>query len=313
MLLLTTLLWGMSFPWTRTWQLAAAGWSGGELLSSLTLIAIRMPLALLLFALLRPRLVLHTTRREQLGGVLLGAFFFAGFILQTWGLASTTPALSAFFTSLCSAWVPLLGWVLLGDRVVPLTLLGLGVGLLGCAVLVEGGWSLGRGEALTLMASVVFAGQMLLLDRLGRRMRPEHLSAGFLAAAGLCGAAGALLVALRGPGFAAWAGWTAGMLAEPKVLASVACLVVLPTTLAFHWMNAFQPHVPPANAALIYLLEPVFALAFSLLAGMDQWTYPLVLGGLLLLLGNAIGTWPLFALRGNSVLAVAAKGDKSGE
>jgi drug/metabolite transporter (DMT)-like permease len=292
MLLLTTLLWGMSFPWTRTWQLEAAGWAGGELLASLTLIAIRMPLALLLFAVVRPRLLCSTTRREHLGGLLLGVVFFTGFALQTWGLAATTPALSAFFTSLCSAWVPLLGWLLLGDRVVPLTLLGLGVGLGGCSVLVDGGWALGRGEALTLIASVIFAGQMLLLDRLGRRLRPQHLSASFLAASGLCGGAGAMLLALSGPGLHEWACWTVGMLGNPKVLGSVACLVVLPTALAFHWMNAYQPLVSPTRAALIYLLEPVFTSLFSVWWGFEEPTTPLVLGGGLILAGNVLAELP---------------------
>src|SRR5580698_9131669 len=82
MLVLTTLLWGMSFPWTKRWQLAAEGGPAGELLSSLTLIGIRMPLALVLLGLARPRVILAPKLREHAGGFVLGSVFFAGFVLQ---------------------------------------------------------------------------------------------------------------------------------------------------------------------------------------------------------------------------------------
>jgi drug/metabolite transporter (DMT)-like permease len=288
MLVLTTLLWGMSFVWTRSWQLAARDAPVGELLSSLTLIGVRMPLALLLLGLIRPRVVLGPSLREHLGGMALGSVFFAGFVLQTWGLASTTPALSAFFTSLCSAWVPLAAWLLLGERVVPLTLAGLAVSLAGCAVLVRGDWNLGKGESLTLIASLLFTGQVLLLDRLGQRFEPAHLSAGFLAASAVFGAAGALLLAAVGPGLRIWGGWTADMLSRPEVLGDVACLVLLPTVLAFHWMNSYQPLVPPGRAALIYLLEPVFSSVFSVWWGYDQLTEALFAGGALIVVGNLL-------------------------
>src|SRR5262249_2858117 len=191
--------WGLSFPWTRNWQLAARGGPVDELLSSLTLIALRMPVALVLLGLWQPAVLLRPTRFEHAGGLLLGGVFFAGFVLQTWGLAYTTPALSAFFTSLCSAWVPLLALFALGQRVAMLTLLGLAVGLAGCAVLVDG-WNLGPGEWLTLVASLLFAAQVLVLDRLGQRFKPSHLSAGFLAAAGLLAALAAVVLAASGPG-----------------------------------------------------------------------------------------------------------------
>jgi drug/metabolite transporter (DMT)-like permease len=147
-LLVVTAMWGMSFPWTKTWQEAARDGPVSELLSSLTLIGIRMTVAVLLLALWQPALLRRATRQEHLGGIVLGTVFFAGFLMQTWGLAFTTPSLSAFFTSLCSAWVPLVAFVVFGQRVAMVTLAGLGVALLGCAVLVEG-WNLGPGEWLT--------------------------------------------------------------------------------------------------------------------------------------------------------------------
>jgi drug/metabolite transporter (DMT)-like permease len=247
-----------------------------------------MPLALLLLGAVRPRLILGPAVREHAGGLLLGGVFFAGFTLQTWGLAWTTPALSAFFTCLCSVWMPPLAWLLLRERLVPLVLLGLGVAVCGCAVLVEGQWRLGRGELLTLLASFLFAGQMLLLNALGKDAEPAHLSAGFLAGTGLLAWVGVLVAASLGPGLPAWWAWTEGMLRTPEVLRSVVCLAILPTALAFHWMNSYQPQTPPGRAALIYLLEPVFSSVFSVWWGYDDLTVPLVAGGVLILAGNLL-------------------------
>src|SRR5439155_45200 len=100
MLVVVTLLWGLSFAWMKNWQAAAQGAPGGPLLASLTLIALRMPLALVALAAWQPRLFSAATRREYAAGALIGLTFTAGFVLQVWGLNWTSPALSAFFTSL---------------------------------------------------------------------------------------------------------------------------------------------------------------------------------------------------------------------
>jgi drug/metabolite transporter (DMT)-like permease len=292
MLVLVTLVWGLSFPWTKSWQVAARDCPGGELLSTVTLIGLRMLLAAAVLALWRPRLFRDPAWHEHAGGLLLGAVFFAGFALQTWGLAYTTPTLSAFFTSLCSGWVPLLAFVFLGVRVRPLTLLGLAVALAGTGVLVEGGWKLGFGEGLTLAASVLFAVQLLVLDRLGRRMNPGNLTAGFFVISGVAGLLTATLLAATGPGLGAWSAWCASMLSNGAVLQSLACQVALPTVLGFLWMHTYHPQVSASRAALIYLLEPVFTAVFSVWWGYDDVTPALAQGGALILLGNLLVEMP---------------------
>ena len=286
MLVAVTFLWGASFSWTYAWQEASKG-RVHPLLAGLTLIGLRMPLALLVLTLWQPRVVLGVNRAEFAGGMVLGTVFFSGFALQTWGLAFTTPALSAFFTTVCSAWVPLLCWVAFRERPRLLTLAGLGVGLLGCAVLVKG-WKLNFGDWLTLISSVLFAVQMILLDRLGKRLDPAKLSAGFLIATGLLGVGGALIVADQTLGVEAWAGWTREMLAVPQLAGSVVGLAILATAIAFHWMNSYQPHVSVTRAGLIYLLEPVFATIFSLLIGHEPFRWALALGGALIIAGNVL-------------------------
>src|SRR5262245_12758955 len=296
MLLGTTLFWGLSLPLIKNWQSAAEAvrFPGGAVVASLTLIALRMLPAAAVLVAFQPRLLSGPSRREWAVGSLVGLVSFCGIVLQVWGLADTTPALSGFFTSLASAWVPLLALVCFRTRVSRLTLVGLAVGIGGAALLGlrPGAWQLGRGEWLTVAGSVLLAVALLLLDRLGRDARPGHLTVGFLLAHGL---PALLLVgglAAVQPWGADWVRATAGLLCDPLVLLDLALLTLLSTALAYHWMATYQPRVPASRAALVYLLDPVFGAVFSVAWGHDLLTLPLVLGGCLLLGGNFLVELP---------------------
>jgi drug/metabolite transporter (DMT)-like permease len=295
MLVIVTILWGLSFPLMKNWQDAAAECPGGMVLASFTLIGLRMFLALFVFAVFRPRFFARPTRREARAGILIGTIFFLGFALQVRGLASTTPALSGFITSLGSAWVPVLAWVWFRLAPVPLTLVGMGLGVLGTIVLgmtdLQGG-SLGEGEGLTLLASWLFAVEVLVLDRLGRTVQSAHLTIPFLATAGVLALLLAMLRAAGSTGIADWVAWTVQMLSQGAIVRDLVVLTLLSTVLAFHWMNVYQPLVGANRAALIYLLEPFFSALFSLIGGHDEWSLRLLVGGGLILGGNFLVELP---------------------
>ncbi len=294
MLVLVTLLWGLSFPLVKTWQLAAHDCPGGALQATLTLIALRMLLGVTLLFLWHNRLFRSATRKEYRNGAIIGLLFLSGFVFQVWGMARTSPALSAFLTSLGSAWVPLLGWILYRSRISLLTLAGLAIGVGGTTVLGLGGdsgWSLQGGEGMTLLASVLFAVQILFLDRMGKEVEAAHLTAGFLVLNCVLSVTLATLWAIQGTGLRVWLEWTWSLLCQWRILATVITLAVFPTVLAFHWMNIYQPKVAAGRAALVYLLEPLFAAAFSIPWGLDELTIPLAAGGGLILLGNLAVEW----------------------
>lgn len=313
----TTVFWGLSFPLMKNWQDARGGCPGGAVVAAQTAILLRMAFALALFAAFRPGLFRAPAWRAHAVGALVGFMNFLGFSLQVVGLDTTTPARSGFLTSLCSAWVPLFAWMMFRTRVRPATLVGLGVGLSGAAFLsvgeefgwlqpVTGGavkaaatWSLGVGDGLTFLSSFFFAVAVVLLDRLGRTVPSGHLTVGFIAATGL----GAALVAAvwlptsaaisGGEGsYRAWMAWTAGQLGQPVLLRDVVLLTLFCTVIPFHWMTVYQPRVSASRAALIYLLEPVFAALFSLAFGLDQVTPYLLVGGGLILGGNLLVELP---------------------
>lgn len=106
------------------------------------------------------------------------------------------------------------------------------------------------------------------------------------------------IIALRGvatawgAGTGAWWAWTASMVQSPPILRDFLLLTVFCTVLAFHWMSVYQPQLTASRAALIYLLEPVFGAAFSIVRGHDPLTARLLLGGTLILGGNLLVELP---------------------
>ena len=308
----------MSFPLIKWWNHAAEACPEFDnlTLASLTLIGVRYTLALAILLAFWPRVWHSAGRAARRAALTLAAVYCAGAGLQVIGLQWTTPATSAFLTSLGGAWVPLLAWCWRRTPIGLPTWLGLILGLAGVFVLSQPGdgasWALGKGEVLTLAASVLFSVQILLLDHYGRATF-QTTAATTGATVGVPPALLTLcLVAVNGPpmlvaatlwsassgGVAAWLRWSSAMLSDPTSSVVVLTLTVFCTILAFHWMNKYQPQVPANRAALIYFLEPVFGAAFSLLLGYDQWSYSLLLGGALIIAGNLLAEPSLWRTAG---------------
>src|SRR5437773_870899 len=75
----------------------------------------------------------------------------------------------------------------------------------------------------------------------------------------------------------------AGLLGDWWLIAGILSLVFFSSVIALHLMNAYQPHVSPAMASVVYCLEPVFATLFSVLFGMEALTVMTIGGGAVIL------------------------------
>lgn len=297
MLVLACLCWASFFTLCKNWQQAAHACPGGDLVASLTLLGVRTVIALAIFGVLKPRLFLKPTRHELAVGLLLGSLTCLGNIFQVWGLASTSPALSGFFTSLSSLWVPILALVFFRLPVARSTWAGLLLGALGLAILGikrEVSWGIGFGDGLTVLSSLAFAVFILYLDRLGRTVNASHLTLVLIAVSGLPALLLAVCAAAWQGQLLSWLRWLAEILQQPAVLRDMLLLTLLSTILATHLLSTYQPRVPASRAALIYLLEPVFAAVLSILVGHDSVSGRLLLGGALILSGNALVELPLW-------------------
>jgi drug/metabolite transporter (DMT)-like permease len=186
------------------------------------------------------------TPLEMRHGVAAGALLTVGYVLQTVGLQYTSPSTSAFITYLLVVFVPLISFAVLRRRPHPLTLVGLVLAVAGLVLLTGGAdVALGRGEVLTLGCAVAFAAHIVLLGETAGRHDPVRLTCIQVTFVGLaCLAVSVLTGGLR-------MGWAA--------VGAAAFTGVFATALAFFAMVWAQRVVSPSRAALILLLEPVFA------------------------------------------------------
>ncbi|MET0648747.1 MAG: DMT family transporter [Pyrinomonadaceae bacterium] len=285
-ILLTTVIWGSTFAVARG---VLDSWP------PLTYLALRMPLAALVFAALFPRQVFGASRAAWRAGGALGAFIGLGFIGQTVGLLYTTPAKSAFITGITTPLVPVVAYALWRTRPSRENLFGIVLATIGGALILApaGAASFNAGDLVTLSTTLLFAGHINLMSAYARRFDVRQLSALQITAA-----AAVVLVAWLAVRAAA-AVW--GVAALPPGLAretvapvwdagvglQVVYLTLVATVATFLLWTWGQARMPATHAAVIFSLEPVFATAFAvLLRGSAEWTgRRATLGALLVLAG----------------------------
>jgi drug/metabolite transporter (DMT)-like permease len=294
-----TLLWALSFPLMKALVLAQQpllSGAGSWFLTSLSVLY-RFGLAGLLLLLCTARRMNTITRREAEQGLVLAGFGGLGILFQMDGLSYTAASTSAFLTQGYCIFIPL--WLALVNRRRPTGKQGVCILLVvaGVAVLAgvrPGALKLGRGELETLLASLLFTGQIIALEH--ERYaggRPGLFSTVMFAAmAGLCGP----VVWATAPSAAA----CLRVFATPATAGMLAVLVVFCTLGAYTVMNTWQPFVSATEAGLIYCLEPVLAslLALFLPFWLSRWagmnyanehlTMRLVLGGGLITAANGL-------------------------
>lgn len=211
---------------------------------------------------------------ELRDGAAAGTALLIGYVLQTVGLQYTGSATSAFITYLLVVFVPVLGFVVLGRRPHPVTLVGIAIAVAGLVLLTDPGGSgasggFGRGELLTLGCAVAFAAHVVILGATAHRHDPIRLATVQVALVGLACAV---------PGF-----WLGGYGFPAPALAAAVATALVATALAFVLQVTGQRTVPPARAALLLLLEPVFAAVVATLRG-DPLRAPQLAGAALILL-----------------------------
>jgi drug/metabolite transporter (DMT)-like permease len=165
--------------------------------------------------------------------------------------------------------VPLIGFVALGRRPHPLTLVGLVMAVVGLVLLTGGAdASFGKGEVLTLGCAVAFAAHIVIVGETAQRHDAIRFTCVQVTTVG---------VACLGLSV-----FTGGLAMPADAVAAAAFTGVFATALAFWAMVWAQRVVSPSRAALILLLEPVFAALLSALAG-DPLTAEALAGGALIL------------------------------
>lgn len=260
-LLAVTAMWGSTFFLIRDLL---------DRVPTLDFLAVRFAIAAALLVLIAPRALTRLPAESRKRAVVLGALYGVAQILQTAGLAHTAASVSGFITGMYVVATPLFAAWLLGTRITVITWLAVALAATGLGVLTLQGLSIGYGEAITLVAALLYA---LHIVGLGAWSRPEE---------------------------------ALGMSILQLVVIAVICLVatlpdgiVLPATtrdwLSVLYMAAFagalalvaqtwaQAHLPPTRTAIIMSMEPVFAALFAVWLGGETAGSRMLFGGAMVL------------------------------
>jgi drug/metabolite transporter (DMT)-like permease len=270
LLLLTTLIWGTTFPANKV---------ATALLSPAQLVSLRFGLAALLLAPWLRRATRATLRDGALTGLLAVLSYFT-FVL---GITSISGSRAGFLIGLNVVLVPLamplLGRPLTRRAIAGALLAAAGLGVLAVHL---GTLSLSRGDLWVLASAAAFAAYVLVMDTRVHGHDALALSAVQLATAFVLSLAWSLGEGASWPPLGGATLWIV-------VYLGIVC-TALPT-----WAQVVgQRVVAPAQAAVIYALEPVFAAACSAMwlgerMGAREW-----LGAALILSGTlaCLAPWP---------------------
>jgi len=301
-LLLATALWGTTYLLMKVLgqcQQTLAPEAGSCFFSSASLL-VRFGIGALILLPWNIRSLRNATRAEVGLGVGLGVFGGLGVAFQMDGVQHAPASTCAFLIQCYCMIVPV--WVAVRQRRWPSMALASSCLLVlgGVAVLAQVDWSamrLGRGETESIIASIIFTGQILWLER------PQYAQARSGPATVIMFVTVALIMA---PIALASAGRPSNLwrvFASPAALAIMVYLTVVCTAVAFTLMNAWQRYIPATYASLIYGSEPLFTSVFALFmptvlsaaAGVDyaneSLTCRLIIGGGLITAANLIVFW----------------------
>ncbi|HEY9655239.1 MAG TPA: DMT family transporter [Crinalium sp.] len=237
LLLVTTLIWGTTFPVIKQIMVSV---------SPMAVVAVRFLLAALVFTPWLRQVNLQLLR----DGMLLGLAYLASFVTLTIGMETISADRAAFILSLNIILVPLFG-LFLGQRLQAIAVVAAGVAITGIGIMSWEGGGLSLGDLWVFGGAVSYAVYILLLEAATPKHPPLALSAiqlAVVAEASVMWAAPEIMAQV--PAIAAH--W--------EQLVYLGLFVTATTTIA---QAIAQRWVSAHETALIYTLEPVFAAVFS--------------------------------------------------
>ena len=292
------IFWGLSFPLlqisTSAFNLFTAGSSTPtevrtELAARAAFNGWRFALAAAAYWLLTCSRQRRYASADLRGGLFVGLFFGGGIFLQVVGLRYTVPSVSGFLTALAVVFAPIAQSLIFRRPVGGMTWLAVLIATIGVTLLAAPNPASAAanshailpplpllGEILTLIGAILFTGQILAIDRLGPKADVARLTFIMFIAAATVNTLGGLALG-SAPLYRPAA--IVGIFTSPTFLWTIGLLVLVSGVAALHLMNSFQPLVSPATATVVYCLEPLFAMFFSLAFQTESLTGITLVGG----------------------------------
>lgn len=255
-------------------------WGGGFVASEMALdsmrpfqiMVIRFLLAAVLMGMISIKSLKGMKKEEIKAGIWMGIALFAAFSLQIVGLQFTTPSKNAFLTALNVVIVPFIALLILKKKIGIKGLIGAVMSVAGVALLsLQGDFSLGLGDGITLLCAVGFAFQIFFTSLFVTKYRATVLNFVQMATAFVLSLVCVLL--FRETNFQVSAkGWM-----------SVLYLAVISTTLCYLLQTTCQKYVDETKSAIILSMESVFGTLFSIIILHEVMTLRMLAGCMIIL------------------------------
>jgi drug/metabolite transporter (DMT)-like permease len=235
-------------------------------------LAVRFTVASVAMLAVAPRAIGRLSPQKRRHAIVLGLLYAGAQILQTAGLATTAASISGFITGLYVVCTPLFAALLLHTRIGRMTWVAVALAIAGLGVLtlgdVSAGLDVGYGEALTLVAALVYALHIVGLGAWSTARDALGMSVlQIIVIAVTCSVAAAPGGIVLPSGAADWL--------------SVLYMALFAGAAALLGQTWAQAHLPPTRTAIIMSMEPVFAAFFAVLLGGEDPTARMLLGGAL--------------------------------
>jgi drug/metabolite transporter (DMT)-like permease len=237
---------------------------------TLDFLAVRFTIAGVAVLVVAPRAVGRLSRESRRHAVVLGLLYGIAQIMQTAGLAHTSASVSGFITGMYVVATPLLAALLLRTRITGITWAAVLLATAGLGVLTLDGLSVGYGEAITLVASVLYA---LHIVGLGAWSKPSEALGMSIVQLNVIAVVCLLCTAPDG----------IVLPNNTRDWASIVYMALFAGALALVGQTWAQAHLAPTRSAIIMSMEPVFAATFAVLLGGESLTLRMVSGGLMVL------------------------------
>ena len=233
-------------------------------------LAVRFVIAAVVMLVLFARPVWRLGRKQIMRGLLLGAVYGIGQLLQTWGLSLIAPSVSGFVTGMYVVFTPILAMLLLRQRMAGVVWLAVLLATAGLALLSLNGVSVDLGVWLTLASAALYGLHIVGLGQWSRKGEAFGMSAvQMVAIATVCLCATAPHGPMLPPDRAAWF--------------AVLYMALIAGAGAMLMQTWAQSHLPATRAAIVMTTEPVFAAAFAVALGSDVLSWRMLCGGGLVL------------------------------
>jgi drug/metabolite transporter (DMT)-like permease len=273
-LLLATFFWGSSFYSTS--QAIAVS-------NPVTVVMARFAIGAVLVGLMLGRRVFSIPRSTWKAGAVCGVIIFLGYATNAAGLITLPSSKVGFLTALYVPLTPFFVWVVYGKPPSKAAFLGVALAFAGLILIadpanmdMDAGW----GTWITVFSAFLSAAEIIVVDAYAPKTEPRELAFAQLVSVTVLSAAALPLLDLIGvpladthPNATFWIAvvWLAVIVALVQVILSWA-----------------QRYVPPAQAAVIFAMESVFAAVIGALAGERLGVMGLA-GGALIVAGILAG------------------------